>query len=362
MLINRILYYLGLFLLGLSALGFYPMEHGPWTTPKMILAFSGLAFLFTSQIFSAKSFSIPTRNYFSNTWFLCLLVCVFLIIQCQLLNLSWNENLSVFAVFLSVGIIGIFRVEENNEREEKALMVFLNCVFSIQAVATLIQFIFFEHFNFTMMGSSLKWRSLGLIGNPNQLALYLSLFYFRPIKYWWSPRYGKILTELVSLALILTFSRGVYLALFFATIYFFKNRIKKSSVIGFCAFAIIFSIELLWKKTGILNADSITGRAQSFQMFFNDYVFTFGNVLIGDGKFETNIPIHNQFLYLFKHTGLIGTILFVLILISLLKRNTPLVVFIAIFSLYDLPLLNMAFVFTSLLYFLYLPKLTYDVI
>ncbi|MDD4975424.1 MAG: hypothetical protein PHY93_13780 [Bacteriovorax sp.] len=335
------------------------MEHGPWTTPKIMLAFSGLGLLFTSQTFSAKSFHFPTQNFSSETWLLFLLACVFLIIQCIFLNFPWNENLAVFAVFLSVGIIDLTKVKENDVSEEYVFMLFLNCIFALQAVATIVQFIFFEHFKFTMMGSGLKWRSLGLIGNPNQLALYLSLFFLRPIKHWWSPRYGKILTATVTLALILTFSRGVYLALFFASIYFLKNKVKKSVAVALFAMAIIFTIEISWKKTGVLNLDSLTGRAHSFQLFFNEYVFNFLKMLIGDGRFEINAPLHNQYLYLFKHVGLIGLLLFVFILMSFLKRNTPLVVLIAIFSIYDLPLLNLAFVFTSLLYFLYLPKLIY---
>lgn len=357
MLINKILFYLGLFFLGLSPLGFYPMEHGPWTIPKIMLGFSGLGLLFTSQTFSAKNFHFPTPKYFSDTWLLFLIVCVLLIIQCIFLNFPWNENLAVFAIFLSVGIIGLTNVKENDVSEKYVFILFLNCIYAVQAVATIVQFIFFEHFNFTMMGSSLKWRSLGLIGNPNQLALYLSLFFLRPINHWWSPRYGKTLTAAVTLALILTFSRGVYLALFFSLIYFLKNKIKKSVAFALFAMAIIFTIEILWKNTGVLNIDSLTGRAHSFQLFFNEYVFNFLKLLIGDGRFETNAPIHNQYLYLFKHVGLAGLLLFVFILKSLLKRNTPLVILIAIFSLYDLPLLNLAFVFTSLLYFLYLPKL-----
>lgn len=360
MLINRAFFYLGLFFLGLSALGFYPMEQGPWTTPKILLAFSGLGLLLSSQIFSAKSFSIPTQNLFSNTWLLFLLVCLFFIIQCSLLDLPLNENLSVIAVFLCVGIIGLSKEKEIYEREEHSLTVFLNCLFAIQAVATLIQFVFFEHFKFTMMGLSLKWRSLGFIGNPNQLALYLSLFFLRPVKHWWTPRYAKAVAAIVTLALILTFSRGVYLALFFASIYFLKDKIKKFLALGTIALIIVFTIEFLWKKTGVLNMDSLTGRAHSFQSFFNEYVFSFLKTLVGTGKFEINAPLHNQYLYLFKHVGLIGLLLFVLILISLLKRNAPLVVVISIFSLYDLPLLNLAFVFTSLLYFLYLPKLNYN--
>jgi hypothetical protein len=355
---NRILLYIGLFFLGISSLGFNPYVPSPWISPKFFLAFIGLAILFLQEIFSLKDFNIKIVKEISLSSFLFLAACLFFIIQRFVLISPWGETISFVAILLTLGLISLIKKVDINDKEEIVLMHFLNGIFFLQATITIIEFIFFKHFNFTMMGSSLKWRSLGLIGNPNQLALYLSLYYLRPIKHWWNFKYGKTLTFLISGALLLTFSRGVYLALFISYLSFSKIPLKKNILRATLSAAliigIIFSIEFYWQKTGILNIDSVSGRILSFESFVNEYTFNIQDFLIGTGNFEINSPIHNQYLYLFKSTGIIGLLLYALILISLRQKNALLVIMIAIFSIYDLPLFNPAFIFGSIVYFLYL--------
>jgi hypothetical protein len=355
--LDRIILYLGYFFLGISSIGFNSRELNPWTTPKIHLAFIGLGILFFKEILLGKPLNLKILKEISLTSFILISACLLLIFQQRLINYPWGENILFVAVLLSTGLICLFKKE--GRKNEFVLMIFLNCIFLIQSAASIIQFIFFENFHFTMMGSSLKWRSLGFIGNPNQLALYLSLYYFRPVKYWWDCKYGKIITFIVSVALLLTFSRGVFLALFISYFFSFlsslKNKLKWVVAAGTCLLFIIWTIEFYWHKTGFFNTDSIIGRILSYSSFINDYTFNAQSFFIGLGYFELNTPIHNQYLYLFNSIGILGPLFYILILLSFFKINTPLAYMIAFFSMYDLPLLNPAFVFGIILYFIYLP-------
>lgn len=252
----------------------------------------------------------------------------------------------LFPLCLLSGLALVFQ----NDFTKDERVHWLSLVFVIQSALAISQFLFFDFFGFQQMGPALKWRTLGLIGNPNQLALFLSLYFFLPGQHLWNSRWSKLKSCLVLIALALTFSRGVFLALLVIALFEFKPVQWKRFLLHILGMIVLFILaETLIGATGLMNSDSVTGRWESYKVFFSDLNQPFEILLLGSRTWDMASPVHNQFLFLLKNFGAVSVLLYCWITLRIYKtaRNPGLLLFL--FSLYDLPLLNASFVFMLLL-------------
>lgn len=340
----------GFFLSGISSLGINPFSADPWIRPKMLLIFAGLSLILLDDIFrlnkwpEAKHFLSPALPLMAFTAFLFLHIFVF---RYSFIQLSWLLPLS----FL-FSLLFLFHNQEDNGLMDIFLHG-LTVVFALQSSIALYQFLFFQHSGFEQMGSALKWRTLGLIGNPNQLATFLALYFFRARKYWWSTPWQKTCTLLVGLALALTFSRGVFLALFLASLVNLKSpQWKKIWLPVLAGTVILLATEFVSGPTGFFSLDSVTGRFESYAAFFHGLPLSPTSFLLGSSNWNLFSPVHNQFLLTFEFFGMIGLLLLLWLTWKVFSRDKSLILFFIVFSLYDLPLLNPSFLVLMGLYLL----------
>lgn len=341
---SRLLFTFGLFFLGISSLGFNPTSADPWIRPKIVLGLTGLLFLISSSMMDLKK--LPDWKTASRIGLALISFSFFLLVQSFYFHYSFMQLSFLFPLCLLSGLALVFQ----NDFTKDERVHWLSLVFVIQSALAISQFLFFDFFGFQQMGPALKWRTLGLIGNPNQLALFLSLYFFLPGQHLWNSRWSKLKSCLVLIALALTFSRGVFLALLVIALFEFKPVQWKRFLLHILGMIVLFILaETLIGATGLMNSDSVTGRWESYKVFFSDLNQPFEILLLGSRTWDMASPVHNQFLFLLKNFGAVSVLLYCWITLRIYKtaRNPGLLLFL--FSLYDLPLLNASFVFMLLL-------------
>ncbi len=313
--------YLGFIILGISSLAVDPWSSDLWIRPKLIMMLVGLTLIAIPSILNLKKLPELNKQGLILFLFSIFLVCHAFIFQYSFLQLAY-----LFPLFFLASLVFLFNAKKFDTR-------FLEWVFLLQSLVAIAQFFFFDAFHLQMMGAALKWRTLGFIGNPNQLGLFLAFYFLRPSK-------NKWISLIVGLAFILTFSRGAFLAL--AAALFLGNQLSnwKSTVKKFAVliFAVVL-VEIFYGQTGIVNLDSITGRAASYLNFPRPQ-----NVLFGSATWDLQSPVHNQFLFAFECFGLVGLGLLIGLFWNLFKEYRKIAILLITFSLYDLPLLNPAVV------------------
>lgn len=309
--------FFGFIIIGISSLAVDPWSSDLWIRPKLIMMLIGLALIAVSSILKLER--LPKINAQGLVLFL---FSFFLVFHAIYFEYSFLQLAYIFPLFFLASLVFLF-IEKKFETD------FLDWIFLAQSLIAIVQFFFFDAFHLQMMGEALKWRTLGLIGNPNQLGLFLAFYFLKPSK-------NKWISLIVGLAFILTFSRGAFLAL--AVALFLGNHISewKSTAKKFAVliFAVVF-VEIVYGQTGIVNLDSITGRASSYLNFPQPQNFLFGSAI-----WDLQSPVHNQFLFALECFGLIGLLFYLVFLRLLYKANKKVAVLLIAFSLYDLPLLN----------------------
>lgn len=347
---SRSFYIAGFFLLGISSLGFNPFSADPWIKPKIILILAGLLLVLLDDILKLHQW--PQFNRRHSLALPLMLFAAYLVFHIIIFRYSFIQLPYILPLAFLFSLLFFFRREEESATMVK-LLHGLTFVFVFQSLFGLYQFLFFQASGVQQMGSVLKWRTLGLIGNPNQLAAFLALYFFRSKKYWWSSPVQKACTILTGIVLTLTFSRGVFLALVIVLLMNLKKEdLKKLLLPGLGGILILITAEFLSGATGFFNRDSVTGRFESFVAFFSGLTLTPMTFFFGTADWNFNSPVHNQFLLTFELFGMTGLVLLLWFIRNAFLTDKRLVLFFILFSLYDLPLLNPAFVSLFMIYLL----------
>ena len=313
--------YLGFIILGISSLAVDPWSSDLWIRPKLVMMLVGLTLIAIPSILKLKK--LPELN---KQGLILFIFSIFLVCHAFFFQYSFLQLAYLFPLFFLASLAFLLN-------EKKFDSDFLDWVFLIQSIVAIAQFFFFDVFHLQMMGEALKWRTLGFIGNPNQLGLFLAFYFLRPSK-------NKWISLIVGLAFILTFSRGAFLALAVALLLGnhlseWKSTAKKFAVL---IFAVVL-VEIFYGQTGIVNLDSITGRAASYLNFPKPQ-----NVLFGSASWDLQSPVHNQFLFAIECFGLVGLVLLIGFFWNLFKDDKKVALLLISFSMYDLPFVNPAVV------------------
>lgn len=186
-------------------------------------------------------------------------------------------------------------------------------------------------------------RLISLISNdPNITALYMTLFLFIYIKGFSNNFRNKLGTLLTIVIIVLTFSRGAYLAL--AAAFILRFIFSKGKTIGYKlkialrCLIVVAIIVLISEMVGNFNViDIITSRFESAttdngsgrMVLWQNAIKTFeNNMLFGIGinssleynyiRYGTTNYVHNTYLEVLSETGIIGTIPYIVFIIGIL--------------------------------------------
>jgi O-antigen ligase len=183
-------------------------------------------------------------------------------------------------------------------------------------------------------------RLTGVASNdPNILVFYFTLYFFFTITNL-SERVNKVGFMLVSLSIILTFSRGAYLAIAFGLIILFitsnriKTKIKSITItIGFVSILYLLGnrvplnpINYITNRFSNLLTDAWSGRlgiwSNAMNTFLNNPVFGIGINSIREYNLENymrSVYVHNSLIEVLVETGIVGISLYMIFWFLLLR-------------------------------------------
>ena len=184
-------------------------------------------------------------------------------------------------------------------------------------------------------------RLTGAASNdPNIIVFYFTLYFFFTITNL-KDRLNKIGFLLVSLVILLTFSRGAYLSIVFGLIILFltssgiKSKIKAITTTMFLVFVlymigdkmIINPINYIISRFTKLFSDGGSGRlviwSNAINTFLDNPIFGIGINSIREynlEKYMKGMYVHNSFLEVLVETGIVGFVIYIIFWVLLLRK------------------------------------------
>ena len=283
-------------------------------------------------------------------------LALFLFVQGFFLNILSKDTFALISALAIYGVV--INLEQEKINRELIAGAFVVSAL-LQSALVIFQFFFFDPLHAETINQFIKWRASGTMGNPNRVAHYLGLV----LVYLFTQdlKNSKINAALfiISAAFVLTISRLSFVALFFVIIFLaFKEfldwkKLRASFLGGLAAIlAVIVSGNLEEYLKSLFLLKSVAGRinqhVNAFELI-NATNFIWG---IGHNRYQT-IPgvsdtyIHNDFLTMLVENGLIGFIVFILIIglswkliFSKKLQNIAYLIFLIPLMFFDFPLKN----------------------
>ncbi|NMB56388.1 hypothetical protein GYA19_00440 [Candidatus Beckwithbacteria bacterium] len=321
-----------LLILPLGQLSIIPL---PWPNIHLYLhdILIGLIIvLFAKQIFNL----VPKYKYFLG--FICFAIFS-LFLSLQYLQLSQILFGSLYLIrFVSYLLFLLLNMEYShklNLAKIKSYFVFSIIIFTLFGF---LQYLFFPKLEaiFALGWDRHTYRLTGTLFDPNFTGLILIMFllYLLPVKKL------KYIAVLPFFALLLTYSRSSFMAIFFAIFFYFA--LKKAYKFGIVIILILLlTIPFLPQKFGegtkLLRTSTINSRIlnlkQSFTLFIEQPIFGFGfntlayvknskNLIINNNQPNHSLSgVDNSLMYLLVTVGIFGTLQFLLFWQELIKKH-----------------------------------------
>jgi len=266
---------------------------------------------------------------------------IFSLLYSNELNLAYNYVVKISFAFLT--FLAIYFVANNNFFNKNFIFYFN--VFAISSAMLLLYYIvqnIIRGNSFLTFNYELGWEN-----GKNQIQFYISVvFPFFLILNLWKNKTIKIITIVINLvAIVYVGSRGLWISLVFFFIFYFKRKKKNKYsllfVFSFILFGFIlfvnntrnfyfFNIHHLYYKLHTLSnfniSDLSTLNILRKQLIDSSISYFFNSPILGNGLgfFERNNfyheLTHNDYLFFLSDLGLLGFLLFTLLIGLLYKK------------------------------------------